>query len=199
MTRIRRRQQPSDAMPLSGLNQSLKHHPSDLGLVATLVAIAGYLGLSQPDILVTALLTGAIATALGLMNRSAQMMLGWGLPLQRWHLVSGVIAISALVGLGAVDPVAAQMFNNLENAVNDAVSNTGGTTIAPETIATIFNIFRILIVLAFLIGVVIVFTQATRGGDWQPIANLLAIGIAFVIGVEVISTLIIGGGGTTTP
>jgi hypothetical protein len=92
MTRIRRRQQPSDAMPLSGLNQSLKHHPSDLGLVATLVAIAGYLGLSQPDILVTALLTGAIATALGLMNRSAQMMLGWGLPLQRWHLVSGVIA-----------------------------------------------------------------------------------------------------------
>jgi hypothetical protein len=52
-----------------------------------------------------------------------------------------------------------------------------------------------LIVLAFLIGVVIVFTQATRGGDWQPIANLLAIGIAFVIGVEVISTLIIGGGG----
>jgi hypothetical protein len=102
MTRIRRRQQPSDAMPLSGLSQSLKHHPSDLGLVATLVAIAGYLGLSQPDILVTALLTGAIATALGLMNRSAQMMLGWGLPLQRWHLVSGVIAISALVGLGAV-------------------------------------------------------------------------------------------------
>jgi hypothetical protein len=186
-------------MPLSGLSQSLKHHPSDLGLVATLVAIAGYLGLSQPDILVTALLTGAIATALGLMNRSAQVMLGWGLPLQRWHLVSGVIAISALVGLGAVDPVAAQMFNNLENAVNDAVNNTGGTTIAPETITTIFNIFRILIVLAFLIGVVIVFTQATRGGDWQPIANLLAIGIAFVIGVEVISTLIIGGGGTTTP
>ena len=59
----------------------------------------------------------------------------------------------------------------------------------------IFVIFRILIVLAFLIGVVIVFTQATRGGDWQPIANLLGIGVAFVIGVEVISLLIIGDGG----
>ncbi|WP_204138776.1 hypothetical protein [Halomicronema sp. CCY15110] len=143
----------------------------------------------------TATVMGLIAIAFGLLNRSAQSVAGFGLPIQGWHLASVVIAVSAVAGMGAIDPVSAQMFNNLETAVNDAINNTGGTTIAPETITTIFNIFRILIVLAFLIGVVIVFTQATRGGDWQPIANLLAIGVAFVIGVEVISTLIIGGGG----
>lgn len=198
MTRIRRRKQPSGAIPFPRLKLPFHMGLHAGGRLVPLSAIALYLGLSYPDLVTTTLLTSAIALTIGSFNHGLQTWLGWSLPLKRWHLVSGAIALSTVISLGAVDPASAQMFNNLENAVTEAVNNTGGTTIAPETITTIFNIFRILIVLAFLIGVVIVFTQATRGGDWQPIANLLAIGIAFVIGVEVISTLIIGGGGTTT-
>jgi len=195
MTLIRRNRRKPNAVRFPWLWNRISLHPNEVGLIATLAAITGYMLWVSPAVLMTATVMGLIAIAFGLLNRSAQSVAGFGLPVQGWHLASVVIAVSAVAGMGAIDPVSAQMFNNLETAVNDAINNTGGTTIAPETITTIFNIFRILIVLAFLIGVVIVFTQATRGGDWQPIANLLAIGIAFVIGVEVISTLIIGGGG----
>ncbi|MGP1384046.1 MAG: hypothetical protein ACTS2F_10840 [Thainema sp.] len=194
MTFVKRNQRKPNVIRFQLLWKIVSLHRNEVRLIATLAAITGYMVFASPAVLMTAIIIGTIAIAFGLINRSAQSVAGLGLPIQGWHLASIVIAISALVGMGSTDPVLAQMFNNLEQSVNDAINNTGGTSISPETITTIFNIFRILIVLAFLIGVVIVFTQATRGGDWQPIANLLAIGIAFVIGVEVISTLIIGGG-----
>ncbi len=194
MTFVKRNQRKPNVIRFQLLWKIVSLHRNEVRLIATLAAITGYMVFASPAVLMTAIIIGTIAIAFGLINRSAQSVAGLGLPIQGWHLASIVIAISALVGMGSTDPLLAQMFNNLEQSVNDAINNTGGTSISPETITTIFNIFRILIVLAFLIGVVIVFTQATRGGDWQPIANLLAIGIAFVIGVEVISTLIIGGG-----
>ena len=197
MTFVKRNQRKPNVIRFQLLWKIVSLHRNEVRLIATLAAITGYMVFASPAVLMTAIIIGTIAIAFGLINRSAQSVAGLGLPIQGWHLASIVIAISALVGMGSTDPLLAQMFNNLEQSVNDAINNTGGTSISPETITTIFNIFRILIVLAFLIGVVIVFTQATRGGDWQPIANLLAIGIAFVIGVEVISTLIIGGGGAS--
>lgn len=168
---------------------------AEIGLIGTLAAISSYMLWVNPSALMAALVTGILAITFGVLNKSVQSFAGIGLPIKGWHLGSVVIAVAAIAAVGHIDPVSAQMFNNLEQAVNNAVNNTGDTTIDPAVITTIFNIFRILIVLAFLIGVVIVFTQATRGGDWQPIANLLAIGVAFVIGVEVISQLIIGDGG----
>ncbi len=168
---------------------------SEIGLIATLTAITGYMLMVNPSALMAAMLAGTLAIAFGLLNKSLESFAGIGLPIKGWHLASVVIAISAVAAAGHIDPVSAQMFNNLEEAVTDAIAETGDSAIDTAVITTIFNIFRILIVLAFLIGVVIVFTQATRGGDWQPIANLLAIGVAFVIGVEVISQLIIGDGG----
>lgn len=162
---------------------------SEIALLGTLVAIAGYMLIINPFALSAALISSVMAIAFGFINQAV------GLPIKSWHLASVVIATATIAAGSSVDPASAQMFGNLEEAVNAAITETGGTAIDESVIATIFNIFRILIVLAFLIGVVIVFTQATRGGDWQPIANLLAIGIAFVIGVEVISVLIIGDGG----
>lgn len=190
-----RRRTPDQTLKFKLLWNKVSLHQNELGLIATLATIAGYMFWAAPAILATATFMGIMAVAFGLLNKSAHAFTGWGLPIKGWHLASAVVATAAVAGMSGIDPVSAQMFNNLETAVNDAIGNTAGTTIDEATITTIFNIFRILIVLAFLIGVVIVFTQATRGGDWQPIANLLAIGVAFVIGVEVISTLIIGGGG----
>ena len=169
-------------------------HRAEIGLIMTLTAIAGYMAFVSPVTLIAAFLAGAIAISFGLLNRSALMITGFGLPIKAWHLGSLVVAIAAVSAVGHFDPVSAQMFGNLEEAVNEALGDIGGD-IDETVVETIFVIFRILIVLAFLIGVVIVFTQATRGGDWQPIANLLGIGVAFVIGVEVISLLIIGDGG----
>jgi hypothetical protein len=194
LTRPRTRSNPKQ-LKLPLLWNQIVLNRTEIGLIATLAAISGYMLWVNPAALMAAVITGLLAITFALLNQSVESVAGFGLPIKGWHLGSVVIAVAAIAAVGHIDPVSAQMFNNLEQAVNDAVSNTAGTTVDPAVIATIFNIFRILIVLAFLIGVVIVFTQATRGGDWQPIANLLAIGIAFVIGVEVISQLIIGGGG----
>jgi hypothetical protein len=78
--------------------------------------------------------------------------------------------------------------------MTDVVSESGAG-IDEGLIQTIFVFFRVIVILAFLVGVIVAFAQATRGNDWQPIANMLGIGIAFVIAVEIISILILGGGG----
>lgn len=194
MTIARRPRKSKPVIKFNLLWNKVVLHQAELGLIATLVAVAGYMLYASPVTVMVALVMALPAIALGVLNQSISQITRWGLPLKSWHLASAVVAVSALAAFSGVSPVNAQMFNNLEQAVTNAVSSTSGSTVDPAVITTIFNIFRILIVLAFLIGVVIVFTQATRGGDWQPIANLLAIGVAFVIGVEVISQLIIGTG-----
>lgn len=197
MTNLSYRKNPNknpNTVRLKLLWNSVDLHQAEIGLVLTLTAIGGYMAFVSPVVLIAALLAGAISISFGLLNRSALTMTGFGLPIKAWHLGSVVVALAAIAAVGHFDPVSAQMFGNLEEAVTESLGEIGGE-IDEGVVETIFVIFRILIVLAFLIGVVIVFTQATRGGDWQPIANLLGIGVAFVIGVEVISLLIIGDGG----
>jgi hypothetical protein len=198
MSTVRRRPQKMIPTALKfklpwGSRIQLQRH--EIGLVMVLAAVAGYSWFAAPEILATALATGTIAVAFGVLNQSAITLTGVGIPVKAWHLGSLVVAISMIAAVGHVDPASAQIFNSLEQAVNDAVSGTNGTTVDQGTIAVIFNIFRILVVLAFLIGAVIIIAQALRGGDWQPVLNLVAIGVAFVIGIEVVSALIIGGGG----
>ena len=162
---------------------------TDLKAIGILLVAVIYMGITQPMALVFSMLLGAFAVALHLLNESAQKAIGFGLPIKRWHLVSVVIALTLLLSQFHA-PADAAMFKKLEETVTQAISGSGGA-IDAAIITSIFNVFRVMIVFAFIIGGIVVLTQAFRGGDWQPIANLIGIGVAFVIGVEVISALVI--------
>lgn len=169
--------------------------PLSLNDIATLVAvgcIASYLMIARPPILLAACFGALIALNFNVVQRGL-MAAGCYFSIRFWHLAA--LVCGSTVFLDSLNsPAQAQFFNTLEEAIADVITEAD-TGIDEGIITTIFVFFRVLIVLAFLVGVVVVFTQATRGNDWQPIANLLAIGIAFVIGVEVITVLILGDAG----
>lgn len=162
---------------------------NDCATIVTLGCIATYFGFFQPAVLLVACIFSLFAVCFNLIQRG-MMLAGVYIPVKTWHLAAVVLASTAVFGHFEA-PAFAQFFNNLEEGITEVIADAN-TGIDEAVIETIFVFFRIIIVLAFLIGVVVVFTQATRGNDWQPIANLLAIGLAFVIGVEVITTLILG-------
>lgn len=162
---------------------------TDLRAIGILLVAVVYMGITQPMALVFSTLLGTFAVALHLLNQSVQKAIGFGLPVKGWHLVSVVIALTLLLSQFHA-PADAAMFQQLEETVTEAISGSGGA-IDAAIITSIFNVFRVMIVFAFIIGGIVVLTQAFRGGDWQPIANLIGIGVAFVVGVEVISALVI--------
>lgn len=169
---------------------------TDLYSIGILTAIALFLGWTQPATVLVGAIFGAVAVSFRLFQKGMLLAFSYNIPIKPWHVTSLVLACVAVASHGSHLPAFAQFFDTLEQAVTDIVAEAD-TGIDEGIITTIFVFFRVLIVLAFVIGVIIVFVQATRSNDWQPIANLLAIGVAFVIGVEVITVLMLGeaGGG----
>lgn len=90
-------------------------------------------------------------------------------------------------------PASAQFFNALEEAMLEVVE-ASDSGIDEAVIEGIFVLIRVVVVLAFIAGVVGLLVQAFRGGDMQPIFIMIGIGMGFVIGIEIITNLILGGG-----
>jgi hypothetical protein len=110
-----------------------------------------------------------------------------------WQIALGA-SVAAIVLLPRAEPAQAQFFNSLETRLKEVIT-AADTGIDENIITQIFVFFRILVVLAFVTGVIICLTLAMRGADWQPLLNVMGIGVAFVVGVEVISQLMLGGTG----
>jgi len=168
-----------------------------LGLAVAITFSIGFC-LAQPLIASAILLFGIVTIAcyilaIGLEQVSALLapvffrrgrrILGWQIAL------AGVVA--ALVILPQAEPAQAQFFNSLETGLKAVIADSG-SGIDEGIITTIFVFFRVLVVLAFVTGVIISLTLAMRGGEWQPLLNVIGIGVAFVVAVEVISVLILG-------
>ncbi|MEL7039719.1 MAG: hypothetical protein AAFO04_29560, partial [Cyanobacteria bacterium J06592_8] len=59
----------------------------------------------------------------------------------------------------------------------------------PSTITLVFTVLRIIVIFGFLVGGIFLVNQAMQGGDWKPIGNMMAIGVGFVLAIEVLSRL----------
>lgn len=184
----RRNQEVIARIRLPWSDTSVEVIRTDATIGVTLLACCFYFWAFNPAVLVAAGICSTLALAFNVLNRSAQV-----LPLRVWHLYALVLGVATIWGQSNA-PALAQFFNALEEAIISVIDQAG-TGISADLISTIFIFFRILIVLAFIVGVIVAISQATRGNDWQSIANLLGVGVAFVIGVEVITQLILGGVG----
>ncbi|MEP0913753.1 hypothetical protein NDI45_22825 [Leptolyngbya sp. GB1-A1] len=154
-----------------------------LGIFASLIV---YLAVRQPPI-AAIVVSGVLTVAGTLLLPAATKAIVRHKKLQ-WATATTAIF---LVITGA-KPASAQFFNALEAATLEVVaaSNSG---IDEAVITGVFILVRVLVVLAFVAGAVGMLVQMFRGGDWQPMLTLIGIGMAFVIGVEIISNLMLGG------
>lgn len=187
----KRKEYPAVQLPLLWNRIALSQ--TDLYSLAILSMITLFVGWTQPITLLIGSIFGALAVSFRLFQKGMIFAFAYNLPIKPWHLASVVLALVAVGTHGAHLPAFAQFFTALEESITSIITDAD-IGIDESVITTIFVFFRVLIVLAFVIGVIIVFVQATRSNDWQPIANLLAIGVAFVIGVEVITALMLGEG-----
>ncbi|WP_143467835.1 hypothetical protein [Leptolyngbya ohadii] len=156
-----------------------------LGVFACLVI---YLAVRQPPIaaiVISGVLTVAGTLLLPTVAKAA---------LRDKQLQWATATVAMLLVVAGTKPASAQFFNALEQATQEVVtaSNSG---IDAAVVTGIFILVRVLVVLAFVAGAVGLLVQMFRGGDWQPMLTLIGIGMAFVIGVEIISNLMLGGAG----
>lgn len=161
---------------------------ADSRAIASIVAGSIYFAVTNSPTVYLFLTCFLIAAVIKL---GADLIPGLGGRIKPWHLLGLALTVTAVVSWER--PASAQFFNSLEEALTEVVSE-GDTGIDEDLVGTIFNFFRIIVILSFIIGVVVVLAQAFRGNDWAPIANMLGVGIAFVIVVELITNLMLGSG-----
>lgn len=172
-----------------------------LGLAVAAV-FSVWFSIVQPLIASALLLFGIVTIAfyilsLGLEQVSAlfaPVFFRHGRKVSGWQMALAGVVVT-LVIFPPAEPVQAQFFNSLETGLKAVIADSG-SGIDEGIITTIFVFFRVLVVLAFVTGVIISLTLAMRGGEWQPLLNVIGIGVAFVVAVEVISVLILGAAAT---
>lgn len=182
----------SNRYSLSIFGYGLHVSQKEVAFLAILSTLTVYLWLRQPPLLAV-LMASVIAIAWAVFESFLKAIFAHSHRSFQWQFLLGLFVCAAII-LGDHSPASAQFFNALEQATTQVVS-TSGSGIDPSIVQTIFVLFRVLVVLAFVAGVVGLLVQAFRGGDWQPIASMIGIGLAFVIGVEVITSLMLGPGG----
>lgn len=169
-----------------------------LGL-SVAVVFSIWFTINQPLIVAAVLCLGIVAIAVHIVAVAVQevsiFITLWlnGRRISGWQLALAG-SVVAIVMVPHAEPAHAQFFNSLETRLKEVIT-AADTGIDENIITQIFVFFRILVVLAFVTGVIICLTLAMRGADWQPLLNVMGIGVAFVVGVEVISQLMLGGAG----
>jgi len=149
--------------------------PFLLASVSGISVIAGslwYIGTSIP----------AIEKLLGLKNR-----------VKFWHVATGALAIAVVVNLAT--PAHAIFLSGLETFVTDLVTEaadqSGGEGIDEGIVALIFNIFRLAFILLVIAASLFAYNQAQQGNDWRPIITQIALAIAIVIAIDVLTALFV--------
>ena len=156
---------------------------------STALIFIGLIGLviTQPYILTSLLITiiGSVVWKLPL------KLLGLKFP--TWQVTLAVATASVIICSSQL-PAQAIMFD----AIQEQIKNIAGDSIPADAVDNIFTFFRIIILLAIIIGSIYGVTQGLQGQDWRPIAQILGIGVAFIIGIDVLTSLVLGDGTTTS-
>jgi len=163
----------------------------DRQLVLGLVIGAAYLFYFMPGSFTAACFAGAILSSLKLFALALNVFAGVNVNLRWTHVLVAVVGVTVAAEALHAGPALAQFFQSLEEAAVTVIAD-GDTGIDEDFVRNLFLFLRVIFILAFLAGVIAVFVQAFQGNNWQPILQVLIVGVAFVIGVELISRLILG-------
>lgn len=113
--------------------------------------------------------------------------------LKLWHIATA--ALSVAIFLNAATPVHAIFLSGLETFVNtivtDSAAASGGEAIDATVVTLVFNLFRLAFVLLVVAAALYAYNQAQQGNDWRPIVTQVAIAIAIVIAIDILTALFV--------
>ena len=161
---------------------------SDISLLGFLFAGLCWLSYSEPAIMLCFLFLSSIAL-MGKVLMEYSPAVG-NIIGKRIRISHVAVAITVITTFFTVLPSPAQaiIFEALETEVNTLLNGSVDAAI----VALIFTALRVFVILGFIVGGIFLVNQALQGGDWKPMGNLMGIGLAFIIAVEVITRLILG-------
>ena len=127
-----------------------------------------------------------VTQALAISASTLKLKLSW--KVKPWLFWS--ILIASIIVLSTAVPVQAMLFDTAETAVTDIIT-AAGSNIDTAVITGIFTFFRLIVILAFIAGIIGMAYQAMQGGDWKPIFTAMGIAMGVVMAVEVLTNMIL--------
>ncbi|MBG1270396.1 hypothetical protein [Nostoc sp. WHI] len=167
----------------------------------TLMSVTGALmivSMSVHNILLGGfMITAAIAVALpkqslALLTNFDQIQRKYGVNL--YAVMFAILTIVCILDFAAA-PASAQFFNNAQTWMNGAFGNAAGNGQTTAVITLFFNVLRGLFLLYVGISLVRIVQAARNDEDWQTLARTPLIIVLAVFVGDLVTGLIIGGGG----
>lgn len=163
----------------------------DLWLLGLLIVGLTFIGLQDPAAVTVYLTTCLIALCSKMVaDYSPKVAALVGVRVKVHHVAACILLLTMLFSSIGM-PAQALLFESIEAKVNEILTGAG-STIDPATITLVFTVLRIIVIFGFLVGGIFLVNQAMQGGDWKPIGNMMAIGVGFVLAIEVLSRLVLG-------
>ncbi|MEB3281228.1 MAG: hypothetical protein VKK42_20120 [Lyngbya sp.] len=187
--RLHRRQKTLESKLSQALGMPIEK--GDIWLLGFLIAGLTFIGFRDPGA-VTVYLTACLIAISGKMvaDYSPKVAALVGVRIKVHHVAACILLLTILVSSMGM-PAQALLFQSIEDKVNEILTSAGSTVDA-ATVTTIFTVLRIIVIFGFLVGGIFLVNQAMQGGDWKPIGNMMAIGLGFVLAIEVLSRLVLG-------
>jgi hypothetical protein len=163
---------------------------ADLPYIAVCGLTAFYLFFSQPVMMCAVAIMSAVAIAFSQGAKAIPSLeKQFRLKLRFWHIAALIMTVAALFGLLDA-PAHAQFLTGLETAVTSVITESG-SGIDATVITLIFNTIRVVFLLLVVSAGIFAYNQAQQGNDWRPIITQMALGIAVVLAIDVLTRLFV--------
>lgn len=170
----------------NGFNTDIRK--GDIPLLGILFLGLCWISYSEPAIMLSFLFLSVIAISGKLVvEYTPKLKQSIGIKVRLPHVVFGMAFFTWFFTI-LPTPAQAILFQALETEVNTLLNGA----VDAAVVALIFVALRVFVILGFIVGGIFLVNQALQGGDWKPMGNLMGIGLAFIIAVEVITRLILG-------
>lgn len=169
-----------------GFNTDIRKQ--DLPILGFLFAGLCWISYLEPAIMLCFLFFSSVSIAVKmLIEYAAPVGRIWRKSIRLSHVACMISALTLLLTF-IPSPAHALIFDAVEQAVVQLVAGTG---VNQAVVASIFIALRVIVIMGFIVGGIFTLNQAMQGGDWKPMANMLGIGLMFIISMEVITTLVL--------
>ncbi len=152
------------------------------------IGMAGYLGFSDPALLVTLLMSIVIAGSLYFLSAclsSISKKLQFRISI--WHLLTVICGLT--FALNAYEPSHALFLSGLETGVTDLLGDDASVTDAQ--IATLFTFIRIALVLVSLGGGFAAWQQQQQGQSMTPIIMFVGGLFGIVLAIDIMTAVVL--------
>ncbi|MEN9520255.1 MAG: hypothetical protein RLZZ381_2843 [Cyanobacteriota bacterium] len=173
---------------LSSFRIEDKDLPFALGGIGMLV----YLGITDPALIVTLLMSIILAGSLYFLSACLPLISKkLKFRVSVWHLLTVICGLT--FALSAYEPSHALFLTGLENAIGTLVAQNGVGSISTTQIATLFTFIRIALILVAIGGGFAAWQQQQQGQSMTPIIMFVGGLFGIVLAIDIMTAVIATG------